>query len=155
MDRAEKIEKLKIKSKRKKLYQAINESIKNISINFIEIEDTIKLRDEIIAYMEMMDTECSSLIFSSDISCVDIYKSNLDVFSNLREEDIVFFHNEFLNLGAIELNLGVLIDNIDYMLCISDLFKGGCGMFLVDKNMEFGLCLWKTEYDIRLYKWNL
>lgn len=31
--------------------------------------------------------------------------------------------------------------------------ENGCRIILVSKNLQFGLCLWKSEYDFQLYKW--
>lgn len=155
MERKERIKKLQQRNLRKLLYQEMCIVFKNLEINdFITLDETIDLQNKIITLMDNMDSDKVSMKTPiGESTHQDLLKVNLDVLHNHHKDKLIFYHMKSMEIGAIEINVGEAIDNIDYLLSVSEMCERGCSIFLVEKEMKFGLCLWVSEYDITVYKW--
>lgn len=155
MDRKERIKVLQIENSRRLLCKDMQEYIEEINVdNFISPESTAKLTEKILKHMEYMDERKLSVKKPLDYSFEKLFKENMDILLKNSEQDIIFFHYLSHKIGALEIKVSSMIKNIDYILSISEMNKRtACDVFAVSKDMRVGLCIWKTEYELLLYKW--
>ena len=74
--------------------------------------------------------------------------------SKINEEQIyAFFVGEANEIGALLLKGDVILEKYSYIIKKSELFNMGCSIFFCCINMESGICLWRGEYDNRIYIW--
>lgn len=64
----------------------------------------------------------------------------------------VFVENS-TKFGAIKLQGDIISNNIEYIISKSELLNGGCSIFICSCGLENGVCLWRGEYDSRVYCW--
>ena len=153
-DRKERIQNLQIKNRRKLLCEKINMHLDDIKLDdFISLYDTKKLQEIVFSIMEDMDAKNEFLISSLDVSYGKILEDNKQYFEQKDGDKIVFFHHDALEIGAIELNIRTVLNNISYIVSESEMGIRGCRILLVSKDVKYGLCLWRGEYEIKLYKW--
>jgi hypothetical protein len=121
--------------------------------DFISLEDSRILQSKVFGLMENMDKERKSLTIPLDSSCQEIFNENMDIFEKHMNQKIVFFHRQAMDIGAIEINTCSVMDNMDYIISESEMYRYGCRILLVNKDIKYGFCLWRGEYEYRLYKW--
>lgn len=154
MDRKERIKILQIENNRRLLCKDMKEYIEGINVdNFVSLENTVELTEKILKRMEYMDERKLSVKKPLDYSFEKLFKENMDTLLKKSQQNIVFFHYLSSEIGAIEIKISSMIKNIDYILSISEMNKWACDVFAVSKDMRFGLCIWRTEYEFILYKW--
>ncbi len=154
MDRKERIKYLQIMNRRRLLLGEIQRQINEIEMDdFISLDKTKELQMEVHKIMEIQNSTKKSIIKPLDTNYVDWYINNIHCFSNYKDEKIVFFHRQAMDIGAVEINVNVIINNINYIVSEAEIGKKGNRIFLVDRELKFGLCLWRSEYDFQLYKW--
>lgn len=155
MEKKEKIKHLQIKNHRRILCEKMKQHIEEIEIDdFISIDRTIQLQNEILQYLDEMDKRESSLKESISNFYVDVFKRHCDIFSDKYNQKVVFFHSQAVEIGAVNISVESVMKNMDYILSISEMHEQGCSVFVVSSDMKFGLCLWKDEYDFTIYKWS-
>lgn len=153
-DRKERIRNLQIKNSRKLLYKKLNTVLDDIKLDdFISLNDTKKLQEKVFSIMAEMDAKNEFLIAPLDVSYEKILKDIKQYFEQKAGDKIVFFHHDALDIGAIELNIRTVLNNISYIVSESEMGVRGCRILLVSKDVKYGLCLWRGEYEIKLYKW--
>lgn len=54
-------------------------------------------------------------------------------------------------LGALKLQGNIISNNIEYVISKSEFLNGGCSIFICSCGLENGVCLWRGEYDSRVY----
>lgn len=153
-DRKERQLNLQIKNSRKLLYKKINTFLDDIKLDdFISLNDTKILQGKVFSVMADMDAKNDFLRAPLDVSYEKILEDNKQFFEQKAEDKIVFFHHDALDIGAIELNFRTVLNNISYIVTESEMGVRGCRILLVSKDVKYGLCLWRGEYEIKLYKW--
>lgn len=153
-DRKERIMNLQIKNSRKLLYEKINMRLDDIKLDdFISLNDTKILQEKVFSIMADMDTKNEFLISPLNVSYEKILEDNKQYFEQKAGDKIVFFHHDALDIGAIELNVRTVLKNISYIVAESEMGVRGCRILLVSRDVKYGLCLWRGEYEIKLYKW--
>lgn len=155
MDRKERIKVLQIENRRRLLCKDMQEYIEEISVdNFVSLENTVELTEKILKHMEYMNERKLSVKKPWDYSYEKLFKENMDILLKNSEQNIIFFHYLSHKIGAIEIKVSSMIKNIDYILSLSDMKKPTCcDVFAVSKDMSVGLCIWRAEYELLLYKW--
>lgn len=154
MDRKERIKTLMIENNRKLLYQKMQVYVNDITLDsFISLNETKKLQEDVFSIMSDMDEKKECLIIPLDISYYEILDSNKENWRIKTENNIVFFHRDALDIGAIELNIRTVFDNIKYIVSESEMGDYGCRILLVSRDLKYGMCLWRGEHDMKLYKW--
>lgn len=155
MDRKKRIEELRRKNVITNLCNTWIDNGINISIeNFLGIEETQSLQNKILSKIDEMNFQDASNIYALDeMNIVSVYIKEL--VNNIdSRKDYVFFAREATKIGGIILQGNVLIEKKEFIVKESELFfNRGCCIFLCSLNAERGICLWKGEYDIRIYIW--
>lgn len=154
MEKKERIKKLQMLNRRRLLLGEMQRHIKGIDIDdFMSLEKTNELQMKTFEIMERLDATNSSIIKPLNTIFRDLFIENAQSLSEYREEKLAFFHKQSMSIGAIEIDVNTVLYNINYIISESELYTNGCRIFLVNRDERFGLCLWKGEYDIRIYKW--
>ena len=154
MERKERIKYLQMMSRRKLLLREMQKHINEVELDdFLSLDKTKELQTEVYKIMDQLESTKSSVIGPLDTNYADWYIDNIHYFSKYRDEKIVFFHEQAMDIGAVEVNFNAVLNNINYIVSASEMAENGCRIFLVKKDLKFGLCLWKSEYDFQLYKW--
>ena len=132
--------------RRNKILQACKEWENNgikISINdFYDLHTTLQLQEKIIAKY---------------IICKN--KEEIEDFLNYTNKVIcksmkyAFFVANATKLGALKLQGNIISNNIEYVISKSEFLNGGCSIFICSCGLENGVCLWRGEYDSRVYFW--
>lgn len=145
-----------IELKRKNIIANMSKEWKEQSIDieikdFLEVQKTLQLQDNILKKLEEMD-EKNTYIISQEDDFLEEFTQIL--LSKIKEEQIyVFFVGEANEIGALLLKGDVILEKCSYIIKKSELFNMGCSIFFCHINMESGICLWKGEYDNRIYIW--
>ena len=120
--------------RRNKILQACKEWENNgikISINdFYDLHTTLQLQEKIIAKLG---------IFKKKVIC--------------KSMKYAFFVANATKLGALKLQGNIISNNIEYVISKSEFLNGGCSIFICSCGLENGVCLWRGEYDSRVYFW--
>lgn len=154
MNKKIKIQELKRKNAITNLCKIWKDNGINISIvNFLEIEETLFLQDKIISRLDEMDSQNTSNIYRKDEMNVESVYIQTLVNNIYSRKDYVFFAREATKIGGIILQGDVIIEKKEFIVKEAELFHRGCCIFLSSLNAERGICLWKGEYDIRIYAW--
>lgn len=154
MDNKELIKKLKIKNITKRVCEYWEKAGITISEdNFFDIQKTLYLQDKIIKKLDDMDSKCMCTIYQEkQINVIQEFKKILvnKIDDNLK---YVFFIKEATKIGAVILNGRIIKENADFIIKESEIFGFGCSIFFHSLNNDSGICLWKGEYDSRIYVW--
>lgn len=154
MDRKERIKYLQMMNRRRLLLEEMQRHINEIELDdFISLDKTKELQTEVYKIMDKLESTKSSEIRPLDTNYVDWYIDNIHIFSNYRDEKIFFFHQQAMDIGAVEIQINVVLNNINYVVSESEIAENGCRILLVNRDLKYGLCLWKSEYDFQLHKW--
>lgn len=154
IDRRERIMNLQIRNSRKLLYHKIKTHLDGIQMDdFISLHDTKMLQEKVFSIMENLDEKNDFLIFPLNVSYREILEENKTCLAKKVMEKIVFFHHDALDIGAIELDVRTVLDNISYTVSESEMGVRGRRILLVSRDAKYGLCLWRGEYEIKLYIW--
>lgn len=145
-----------IELKRKNTISNISKEWKKESINieindFLKVQETLHLQDDIMKKLEEMDANNTYIISQKDdflTEFTQILLSKIDA-----ERMYVFFSSEANEIGALMLKGDVILKKYSYIIKKSELFNMGCCIFFCCIDMECGICFWKGEYDNRIYIW--
>ena len=154
MDRRERIKYLQIQNSRKILLNRMSGNLDEITLDdFISLESTKELQRKTFILMEKFERIGRDEILPLQISYEEVVKENSDILERNREQKVVFYHRQAMSIGAIEISIDSILKNLDFFIAESEMGNCGCRVLFVDKSMRFGLCLWKGEYNMTLYKW--
>jgi len=151
-NRRDRIEELKIKSKRRNICSELTGIIDNIEINsFISIKDTIEISKRI---YEKMDALSSQEKINKDI------KTNLAVIAELKSEYAIYsnecavlFHSEDRECGAIKVKVEDFFNHLVDIFELTSFAKGHRDLIFVHENLKFGICIERYEYFNKLVVW--
>ena len=128
-----------------------NNGIKISVDDFYDLHTTFQLQEEIIAKLDKLDNQKKYIICKN--------KEELEEFLNYASKVIcksmkyVFFAANSTMLGALKLQGNVISGNIEYVISKSEFLNGGCSIFICSCDLENGVCLWRGEYDSKVYFW--
>ena len=141
--------------RRNKILQACKEwenNVIKISINdFYDLHTTLQLQEKIIAKLDELDSQKKYIICKN--------KEEIEDFLNYTNKVIcksmkyAFFVANATKLGALKLQGNIISNNIEYVISKSEFLNGGCSIFICSCGLENGVCLWRGEYDSRVYFW--
>lgn len=121
--------------------------------DFLEVDETLLLQSNIFKKLDEMDRNNTSIIYQGDAQGVmDAFKELL--IKNLKNNGkYIFFVRGAAKIGALVLDGKTIKENHQFIVMESELFHNGCSIFFASINTEKGICLWKGEYDSRIYVW--
>lgn len=105
----------------------------------------------IIAKLDDLDVQKKYIICKNTEEIEDFLKYTGKVICKSKE--YVLFIENSTKLGALKLQGNIISDNIEYVISKSEFLNGGCSIFICSCSLENGVCLWRGEYDSRVYIW--
>lgn len=122
MDRKERIKYLQMMNRRRLMLGEMQKYINEIVLDdFLSLDKTKELQTEVYKIMDQLESTKSSVIKLLDTNYVDWYIDNIYIFSNYRDEKIVFFHQQSMDIGAVEIQINVILNNINYVVSASEM----------------------------------
>ncbi|MDD6487777.1 MAG: hypothetical protein PUF61_12630 [Spirochaetales bacterium] len=70
-----------------------------------------------------------------------------------KDMEYLFFEEKSSEIGAIKISGNVILNNIDFVIKESGLYHGWNDIFICSSDLKKGVCLWRSEYDTRIYVW--
>ena len=119
--------------------------------DFYDIHTTLQLQEKIIAKLDDLDTQKKYIVCKKTYEIEDFLNYTSKVIC--KSINYVFFVENSTKFGAIKLQGDIISNNIEYIISKSELLNGGCSIFICSCGLENGVCLWRGEYDSRVYCW--
>ena len=119
--------------------------------DFYDIHTTLQLQEKIIAKLDDLDTQKKYIVCKKTYEIEDFLNYTSKVIC--KSMKYVFFVENSTKFGAIKLQGDIISNNIEYIISKSELLNGGCSIFICSCGLENGVCLWRGEYDSRVYCW--
>lgn len=119
--------------------------------DFYDIHTTLQLQEKIIAKLDDLDTQKKYIVCKKTYEIEDFLNYTSKVIC--KSMKYVFFVKNSTKFGAIKLQGDIISNNIEYIISKSELLNGGCSIFICSCGLENGVCLWRGEYDSRVYCW--
>ena len=124
----------------------------NIEIDdFLKVQETLQLQNNIMRKLEEMDTNNTFIISQAEDFIIEFYQILLSKID--KDQVYVFFVGQSNEIGALLLKGNVILEKYSYIIKYSELFYKGCNIFFCNLNMRNGICFWRGEYDKRIYIW--
>lgn len=151
------IEILKRKNRRSNFVKELSKNI-SVSIDSFLDEDTNEIFCRKI--FKKLETIENKVIIQGES-----YKENAILSKQYLEKFILKtnFNEQFarvlfdgdLEIEAVNVNIREVFNNLDIILKINNFFNGNAGFILVGENLEFGICIERTEYYHEFYEWGI
>lgn len=154
MDKKRRIQELKRKNEITNLCRVwMNNDIIISMNNFLEIQETLHLQTKILNKLDEMDSNNISIIYQEqEINIISTFTKEL--INNIdKNREYVFFVRGATKTGGLVLSGNIIIEKREFIIKESEIFNNGCSIFFSSLNAERGVCLWKGEYDNRIYVW--
>ncbi len=152
MDRAKLIEAQR-RNKRLLLIKEWNsEGYKLSERDFFTMDLTLEINSKIMDTIRQFDLENKYIPVNHE-GAADLYKyelqNNIDI-----KKNYIFFESNAIEIGGIQIDGTSLLSKKNFFISKSGLKqKNGCSIFICTTDMKTGVCLWKGEYDTRIYVW--
>lgn len=121
--------------------------------NFLKIQETIHLQSKILNKLDKMDSDNTSIIYQEqEINIISAFTEEL--INNIdNNKEYAFFVRGATEIGGLVLSGNIIIEKSEFIIKESEIFNNGCSIFFSSLNAESGVCLWRGEYDNRIYVW--
>lgn len=121
--------------------------------NFLKIQETIHLQSKILNKLDKMDSDNTSIIYQEqEINIISAFTEEL--INNIdNNKKYAFFVRGATEIGGLVLSGNIIIEKSEFIIKESEIFNNGCSIFFSSLNAESGVCLWRGEYDNRIYVW--
>lgn len=70
-----------------------------------------------------------------------------------KDMEYLFFEEQSSEIGAIKISGNIILNNIDFIIKTSPYFNNGNNICIFSADLKKGVCLWRSEYDTRIYVW--
>lgn len=151
--RKEKIDALKKITKRKYLIKELN--------NYIKVSyDELLPQEENIIFRKKVFDKLNSLTEKQRIGDED-YKKNTEISINLLNhmKDNINFKDKkarlLLSNEAVKVNINEVFENLNIILEKTNFLNGRGDFILVDDNLNYGVCIQRTEYYYEFCMWGI
>jgi len=154
MDKKKRIQELKRKNEIINLCREwMNNDIKISMNNFLETQQTLHIQSKILDKLDEMDRDNTSIICQKqEIDIISVFTK--EIINNIdNSKEYVFFVRGATKIGGIVLSGNIIVEKCEFIIKESEFFNNGCSIFFSFLNVESGICLWKGEYDNRIYVW--
>lgn len=149
--RKERIQELNVRVKRRELVSRLNHQLPEMEMNFLSIEETADFSKKV---YEKIDTISDQVKLPKDYqTSVNSILNNKERIDRLQNKDIVILHRNDSETGALVLDVQYFWGNIDSVIALSGFKDGYRDLIVVEKNMNFGLCIERHEYYNKLVVW--
>lgn len=154
MDKKKRIQELKRKNEIINLCREwMNNDITISMNNFLETQQTLHIQSKILEKLDEMDSDNTSIICQKQgIDIISVFTK--EIINNIdNSKEYVFFVRGATKIGGIVLSGNIIVEKCEFIIKESEFFNNGCSIFFSFLNVESGICLWKGEYDNRIYVW--
>ncbi len=154
MDKKKRIQELKRKNEITNLCRVwMNNDISISMDNFLGTQETLHLQKRILDKLDEMDSDNTSIIYQEpEINIISAFTEEL--INNIdNNKKYVFFVRGVTKIGGLVLRGNIIVEKSEFIIKESEIFNNGCSIFFSSLNAESGICLWKGEYDNRIYVW--
>lgn len=120
--------------------------------NFLDKEIIYQPDKSILSLIHKFDEEKKYIICNLDTG-IEEYKILLK--NNIcKDVEYIFEPENFSEIGLIKLSGKIILENIEFIIKNSSAHQGILlNVFIYTENLEKGICLWRLEYDTRIYVW--
>ena len=153
MDRRDRIKELRRNNATALLCKRWNENGVVISPNdFLNQSESLLLQKMVMTTLDNMDSSNESLVYLKSDHAIESYQKKI---MSLIQDDAryCFFIKDSFNLGAVSLTGRMIKEHSSFLLNESGYFENSCSIICCSINADSGLCLWRGEYDERIYQW--
>ena len=125
-----------------------------ISINdFLQVDETLCIQNKILNKLHIMDNKHESNVYiEKEIDIISIFTDYIINNININKS-YVFFVKDATKIGGLILGGDTIINKHEFIIKESEFFDKGCSIFFCTLHAESGVCLWRGEYDSRIYVW--
>lgn len=134
--------------------------LKNIKFSFVEVNKINSLLNDIYNKIDFISKDTKNLLLIKDcddvnleISCKEIMKLKEKFYKYKDFVKWIFFIKFKGEFYAIEINIDIIFDNIDYFFEISGFKKGYSDFLFVSEDLLYGICIERYEYHNILVRW--
>ncbi|MBP2001375.1 hypothetical protein J2Z69_002418 [Paenibacillus shirakamiensis] len=150
-DRQEKIKQLKINVKRKEVLSTLSGQIPVTIEDFLSIEETTRVSKKV---YEIIDT------ITNQTELVKDYQINVNTLLHTKERtkgfqnnNVAILHRHDRDTGALVMTIESFWGNMNEILSFVGFKDGYRDLVVVDKDLQFGLCIERHEYHNNLVVW--
>jgi hypothetical protein len=155
-DRKERIRSLQIKNGRKNIIKKMK--TKNISLSldsFLGIQSSKNLLESLFVKIDKLKEDKLEIKFEHSheaaIKQISILKSRMP----LKDKNVILFHQNYLETGAIILDIENVFKEINWMISFSGYLKEDFDFIIVEPKLEYGICIEILEYQDTFTVWGL
>lgn len=144
---------MQVKNRRKLLLEDLKKHLPKASFDsFIDAERsrTLVLETSNKVYSVEHRVEISKGDSSRVITLINEFAVRYRDFADM---DVIFIPTSYVDTGALQIKLGEFCNHTDYFLELSGLFSGRWDLYLVSDDLEYGLCVERTENKDFLVTW--
>lgn len=154
MDNKKRIQELRRKNQITNLCKEwLNFDVLITMADFLDVEETLLLQSDILDKLDEMDRNNTSIIYQgNEQDAMSAFKELL-IKTVKNDEKYVFFVKGATKIGGLILKGKTVSENYQFIIKESEIFHNGCSIFFSSINAEKGICLWRGEYDSRIYAW--
>jgi hypothetical protein len=149
-DRQEKIKQLKVNVKRKEVLSTLSSQIPVTIEDFLSIEETTRVSKKV---YEIIDT------ITNQTELVKDYQINVNSLMDIKEwtkgfqDKVAILHRHDRDTGAIIMTIQSFWENVEDILSFVGFTDGYRDLVVLDKNLQFGVCIERHEYHNSLVVW--
>jgi len=121
--------------------------------NFLALQETMLLQKIILDKLDEIDSQNLCDVYDNQRTDIIVkFSAYIKEHININKE-YVFFIKGVTKIGGLILDGKTVIENQEFILKESEFFNQGCSIFFCTRDGESGICLWRGEYDYRIYVW--
>lgn len=119
--------------------------------DYLEVCQTLQIQKRIIDELDKLDRKNKSIICSEEdviLKYINYLQKNI-----YKEREYIFFEAGAIKIGALRLKGEDILEKSDFLIRKSEIMNGGCSIFICSNDVDNGICVWRGEYDSRIYIW--
>ncbi len=155
-DRKERIRSLQIKNGRENIIKKMK--TKNISLSldsFLGIQSSKNLLESLFVKIDKLKEDKFEIKFEHSHEAAIKQISILESRMPLKDKNVILFHQNYLETGAIILDIENIFKEINWMISFSGYLKEDFDFIIVEPKLEYGICIEILEYQDTFTVWGL
>lgn len=154
MDRKKRIQDLQRKNRIKQLINELKGVFNQLdNKDFLSADKTSTIQTNVISIMNSMDEKETSEKLAMNYDYKKWIKDGLKKRQTELNTELVVYLTWKQETFAITLCADEIFHNIDYVISMSSIANNGSSFIITSNELDVGLCLWRTEYEIMGYQW--
>ena len=152
-NRENRLKELQIKNKRTQIIKELSEYVVLSEDSFVNVAES-----KLLCLKAIQKAEETSSYLEFDKDANFIMQKILEIkqmASGMFGKEIVLFQHDYVNTGALTIDLRDFWQNINVILDLSKVVEGRGQFIAVGKELEYALCILRLEYNYRLVTWGM